>query len=335
MANILLTETCVRSCPYCFAKQYMSDSDVKDALTWDNLIYIADFLLASGERHISLLGGEPLIHPEIAEIILYLNKRGLAVTVFTSGIMPDSKFGLFVEKLYSSPNLMVAFVCNVNDPKLSSKSEVEKVKRFFTAFGSMASLSFNIYRLDFEMEFLKGYIIEYGLNRHIRLGLAHPIPGKKNKYIEPKDFCIVKDKLLGYFEEFEKLGIDPGFDCGFPMCMFDDTELGKVFKYTVGQASFQCGPAIDVGTDLNVWSCFPLSDFKKKSLLDFNSYQEIADFYGQEMERVRTEVGGIYPSCDTCRYRVKHLCSGGCLAHVLNKFIEEGGFRHEKDMLSL
>lgn len=329
MANILLTETCVRSCPYCFAKQYMSDSDVKDALTWDNIIYIADFLLSSGERHISLLGGEPLIHPEIAEIILYLNKRGLAVTVFTSGIMPDRKFVPFVEKLLSSPNLMVAFVCNVNDPKFSPKSELEKVKRFFTAFGNMASLSFNIYRLDFEMDFLKDYILEYGLNRHIRLGLAHPIPGQKNKYIDPTDFHIVKDKLLGYFEEFEKFNIDPGFDCGFPMCIFDDAELGQIFKYTVGQASFQCGPAIDVGTDLSVWSCFPLSGFKKMSLLDFNSFHEIADFYGNEMEKVRQEVGGIYSSCDTCKYREKHLCSGGCLAHVLNKFIEEGGFRNE------
>ena len=30
MANVLLTEACVRSCPYCFAKQYMSETDVKD-----------------------------------------------------------------------------------------------------------------------------------------------------------------------------------------------------------------------------------------------------------------------------------------------------------------
>ena len=99
MANVLLTETCVRSCPYCFAKQYMSEADVKDALSWDNIIYIADLLKASGERHISLLGGEPLIHPEIADVIVYLNKRELDVTVFTSGIMPDDKFQVFVNKL--------------------------------------------------------------------------------------------------------------------------------------------------------------------------------------------------------------------------------------------
>jgi len=323
MANLLLTETCVRSCPYCFAKQYMKDADVMDALTWDNLIYVTDFLIASGERHISLLGGEPLIHPNLAEFIIYLNKRGIIVTVFTSGIMPESKFTLFAEKMFSFPDLNAAFVVNVNEPRFSKPSELDKVRKFLSTFAQRASLSFNIYRLDFDMAFLANYIIDYNLNRHIRLGLAHPIPGKKNTYISPEYFDKVKDKLLDYFAEFEKLHIDPGFDCGFPMCMFNDEELGRIFKYTVGQCAFQCGPAIDIGTDLSVWSCFPLSDFKKRSLLDFNDFAEVIDFYNTEIEKVRQEGGGIYPACATCLYRQKRLCSGGCLAHVLNRFSVE------------
>lgn len=82
MANILLTETCVRSCPYCFAKQYMANNiNENDYISWDNLIYIADFLSASGENHVSLLGGEPLLHPQISSIIKYLNQRNLSVTI--------------------------------------------------------------------------------------------------------------------------------------------------------------------------------------------------------------------------------------------------------------
>lgn len=324
MPNVLLTETCVRSCPYCFAKQYMEDADVSDALTWDNLIYIADLLLASNEHHLSLLGGEPLIHPEIAEFIIYLNKRDIMVTVFTSGIMPEKKFDLFVNKLSSFPELQVVFVVNVNDPKYCKSEELNKVRSFLSTFSWRASLSFNIYRLDFSMAFLANYIVDYNLNRHIRLGIAHPIPGKKNLYISPAHFDKVKNKLLYFFAEFEKLHINPGFDCGFPMCMFSDEELGRIFKYTVGQCSFQCGPAIDIGTDLSVWSCFPLFNFKKRSLLEFNSFSEIADYYNIEIEKIRQEEGGIYSNCATCLYRKKKLCSGGCLAHILNRFIEEG-----------
>lgn len=328
MANILLTETCVRSCPYCFAKQYMSDADVQDSLSWDNLIYITDFLEEAGERHISLLGGEPLLHPEIASYIHYLNQRGFMVTVFTSGIMPENKFDNFVENLLSrSENLKVSFVCNVNDPQKSPKSETEKVKRFLSVFGERCSLSFNIYRLDFSMDFLAEYIINFGLGRHIRLGLAHPIPGAKNLYIQPKDFHIVKDTLMNSFEKFKELDIIPGFDCGFPMCMFNDEELGRIYKYTLGQLSFQCGPAIDIGTDLSCWSCFPLSDFNKKSLFDFNSYRDLQLFYESKMQEVRKTIKGLYLECDTCMNHKYGLCSGGCLAHILNNYMKEGGIR--------
>lgn len=329
MANVLLTETCVRSCPYCFAKQYMSDADVKDSLSWDNLIYIADFLQSSNCNHISLLGGEPLIHPQIAEFIQYLNLRGFAITVFTSGIMPDSKFDAFCAKILAIPNLHLGFVVNVNEPSLSPKRELEKVEKFFRAFGSRCSLSFNIYRLEFNMDFLQEYIINYGLSRHIRLGLAHPIPGEKNLYIKPKDFHIVKDKLMAKFEQLHKLYIEPGFDCGFPMCMFSNEELGHLFKYMRGNISFQCGPAIDIGTDLSVWSCFPLSGFHKKSLFDFDNYEQVRQFYSEKIAEVRNELSGVYLNCDTCRNRKDGLCSGGCLAHVLNYMHEEGGLRNE------
>lgn len=329
MANVLLTETCVRSCPYCFAKQYMSDADVKDSLSWDHLIYIADFLQSSGIQHISLLGGEPLLHPNVAEFIQYLNCRGFMITVFTSGIMPDSKFDDFCRKVTSIPNLNFSFVCNVNEPRLSPKSELSKVERFFSVFGSRCSLSFNIYRLDFDMDFTVNYIVKHGLNRHVRLGLAHPIPGQKNKFISPSDFGQVRDRLMFFFERFFDFGIDPGFDCGFPMCMFNDEDLGKIYKYTGGRFSFQCGPAIDIGTDLSVWSCFPLSDFHKKSLYDFTSFQELISFYSEKMNAVREEVAGLYLKCDDCAFRKRNICSGGCLAHVLNYYLQEGGFRNE------
>ena len=261
MANILLTETCVRSCPYCFAKQYMADSSENDYISWDNLIYIADFLAASGENHVSLLGGEPLLHPQISNIIKYLNQRNLSVTVFTSGIMPIDRLHKFASQLNELQNLRIGFVCNVNEPRFSPKGELERVEQFMSIFSNRTSLSFNIYRTDFDMVFLRDYIIRFGLDRHIRLGLAHPIPGKKNKYIPTNEFYLVKNKLIEFFSDNQSIGIIPGFDCGFPMCMFSDEELGLIYKLSLGQLCFQCGPAIDIDSELNVWSCFPLSDF--------------------------------------------------------------------------
>ena len=72
MANILLTEKCVRSCPYCFAKEHMDGAESDRTITWDNLIYIADLLEISREPHVSLLAGEPTLHPDFIDFVLYL-----------------------------------------------------------------------------------------------------------------------------------------------------------------------------------------------------------------------------------------------------------------------
>jgi len=107
------------------------------------------------------------------------------------------------------------------------------------------------------------------------------------------------------------------------MCIFSEEELGQLYKLTVGGVSFKCGPAIDIGPDMSVWSCFPLSGFHKKNLFEFKSAKDISDFYTEKMQQVRNEAGGIYPQCDTCKYRVNDLCSGGCVAHILNHVMNE------------
>ena len=78
--------------------------------------------------------------------------------------MPEDKFDDFARKILSrGAELKLSFVCNVNDPKLSKKSELEKVRKFLIVFGEKCSLSFNIYRLDFSMDFLIDYIVDFGI----------------------------------------------------------------------------------------------------------------------------------------------------------------------------
>lgn len=316
MANILLTQLCVRSCPYCFAKEYMGISSPEDLLSWDNLIYLADLFEKSGEYHMSLLGGEPLLHPDISDFIIYLSKRNIFSSVFTSGIAPQNKYDRLCEKLVNNSDVKVHFICNVNDPEKSPKTEIPIVSRFLETFSNQITLSFNIYELEFNLSFLVNYINKYNLCRHIRLGLAHPIPGHKNNFIDPNDFFIVGEKLASYYELLQAENIELGFDCGFPLCIFTEEQLGKLYLSSNGRLSFDCGPAIDIGPDMSIWSCFPLSNYNKKSVFDFSSLKEITDFYINSMEEMRRN-RGLYEKCTNCIYRTKRMCSGGCIAHLL------------------
>ena len=114
MANVLFTQRCVRSCPYCFAEKHMSESSPKDVLTWENLIYLADFLEASGERRFSILGGEPTLHPDFTDMVAYLLERKFEVKVFTSGIMADRVLEESAMVFSAAHPEQLSFICNLN-----------------------------------------------------------------------------------------------------------------------------------------------------------------------------------------------------------------------------
>ncbi len=323
MANILLTQKCVRSCPYCFAKQHMSDSAPDDTLSWENLLYIVDFFDASNEKHFSLLGGEPFLHPNFLDILLYLRERKFRTNVFTSGVMSNKMFDEAIRELQHFTPMQLSFVVNVNDPKKTPFSELETVRRFLKAFGHFTSLSFNVYRKDADMDFLIQYINEFGLKRHIRLGLAHPIPGLKNTHIPPSGLREMAQNLISHIPQLNANHISLGFDCGMPMCIFTDQEMGQLYKNAKGQLKFTCGPAVDVGPDMSVWTCFPLSNYKKTSIYDFDNVHEIRKYYQQIMAEGRKEIAGIFEQCDDCEHLKNNLCSGGCFAHIVSKFYNE------------
>ena len=331
MPNLLLTESCVRHCPYCFAKQYMENESNQNTLTKENVLYVADFLKRSDFSSISLLGGEPLIHPQVSDYIDYLLNMDFYITIFTSGIMPTSKYKSFVDRilgLTEEYNNKLSFVVNVNEPRFSPKSELEKVYKFLSDLGDLCSLSFNIYRLDYNLDFLIEYILKYGLRRRVRFGIANPIPGVANEYIHPKDFKKVGSSLIKALESLYDHGIVPNLDCGFPLCMFDNEGIGKLYKYTNNSLSFhECGPTFDIGPDLSCWSCFPLSNVHKVSLKDFENYEAIYDYFDKIHQEYRKRIRGIYKECDQCRNYNNSICSGGCLAHILNRFHEEGSIR--------
>lgn len=330
MPNILLTQKCVRSCPYCFAKKHMADSPPEDMLAWENLIYIADLLETSGDKGVSLLGGEPFLHPHIVDFILYLLERNLHVNVFTSGVMADKMFRETEKALSDIHPDRLSFVCNLNDPKITPTSELKSTRKFLKAFGHFTSVGFNIYRCDFDMDFLFRYINEFGLKRHIRVGLAHPIPGEKNIFIKIEDMPKVADRFMSFAPMFERFRIDPGFDCGMTMCLFSDEQLGRLFKINKGRLKFSCGPAIDIGPDMTVWACFPMSKYQEKSIYEFDSMQDIFKFYEDLHRKVRIEASGIFEKCDTCLHREDGLCSGGCLAHNLTNFMNEAPIRFKE-----
>ena len=330
MANVLLTQRCVRSCPYCFAKEHMARSLSDDILSWDDLIYLADFIETSGENQITLLGGEPTLHPDFVNFVLYLLERRFSIVVFTSGIMSAPTLHEMSSALKGVPREVLHFVCNLNEPELSPSGEEERIRPFLEEFGAVTVPGFNIYHLNFNLDFLFKYINQYGLARHIRLGLAHPIPGADNEYVPIQSIKEVVDRLCSFGPLFRRFRTTPGLDCGFPMCAFSDQQLGMLYRLTGEKIRFGCNPAFDIGPDMEIWCCFPISSYHRKSFFEFDSIGEIVRFYQERLTNIRVEAGGIYEACDDCSYREEGKCAGGCVAHLMTAFRKEEKIRFKE-----
>ncbi len=328
MANLLMTSRCVRSCPYCFAKREMDDSASGGVVSWENLIYLTDFLAASNQDHISLLGGEPTLHPQFVDMVLFLLERRFHVTVFTSGIMSDKRLAELAEHLAPLSAERLSFVVNLNNPVQTPAPAHEKsrIERFLSLMGPWSTPGFNIYRPDFDIEFLFDLISRYGMRRHIRLGLASPMPGVSSTYIRPEEVRDIAARLYTFSPLFDRLAVKPGLDCGFPLCAFTDEQLGWLTRYS-GMFKFGCGPAVDLTPDLNVYACFPLSGFHKRSLFEFDSMHQVNEFYMGLFNRIRSETAGIYEECDGCVHREEGRCSGGGACQVMNRFVGEAPVR--------
>jgi cyclic pyranopterin phosphate synthase len=325
MPNLLLTRKCVRRCPYCFADQYMAES-ASAFLQWGDFVYVLDFYERNDVRVVSMLGGEPTVHPDVASMMDYALQRGFDVRMFTSGVMGREKREALRAVWEAHEGRSVHFIVNVNDPRATEKGELESQLAFLETTGRRGSLSFNIYRPDFDLDFAFEYVARYDLQPTIRLGIAHRIAtaARTNAHVDPGQYRQVADRLLHYAPMFDACKVTPGLDCGFPMCMFTDAQLGSLLKL---RATFNwtCGPVIDIGPDLGIWPCFPLSHIRSKKLYDFESLPKILEFLAKEIRDRRKGNTGVYVECDECAVRDRELCSGGCVSYCLPEVAQREG----------
>lgn len=316
MANIVITQKCIRSCPYCFASKYLKDEG-GEFMSWDNFLYVLDFYRFNGNPSVSIMGGEPSIHPHFLEFLEYALKRMSDLTIFTSGIMSHDKV-LGLKELLNHKDFKkrTHIVCNMNEPAITPAAERARLDDFLAHVGDAVCPGFNIYKEDFDLSFLFLDIARYRMRRRVRLSMAHPIYGKDNAHIAPDRFVAVVERLASFLPQFEAMKTIPALDCGFPICAFSDEILGK-FARSGATFHWQCAPVIDIGPDLSIWPCFPLFAYNKQSLFDFNTFHEINEFFIKLVQHETRGNLGVFEECDSCEMTWRELCSGGCLANYI------------------
>jgi hypothetical protein len=186
--------------------------------------------------------------------------------------------------------------------------------------GPWTSPSFNIYRLDFTLDFIFDAINRFHMKRTMRIGLTHPIPGRQNEFVHPSDMRKAIERLYAYRPRFDAHQVSPAIDCGFPRCQFTQEEMDWI-NPAGHPCQFSCGPGLDISPDMTACHCLPLSDYRRRSILEFESMKALRDDFLRMDEVIRSKAPGIYDECTDCLHRKTGVCSGGGLCHILNRLL--------------
>jgi MoaA/NifB/PqqE/SkfB family radical SAM enzyme len=336
--NLIITDKCNRSCPYCFARRKIqSKTDIGNKSTgpihisFKNFVKCLEFLERNSRGKLKILGGEPTLHPNFEEMISYTLDSGFSIIVFTNGLWPRS-VQKFFEKTAKTEK--VNFIFNINEPEMQTARENSLQAESLRIAGNRGLIGFNIYREEFSLQFIPELINKFSLKKDVRLGLASPVFGGNNSHVATSRLRWIGKSLVIQLQELERQDVLGSFDCGIPLCMFEEEDIGRVFLSTSQWASL-CGTGIDVGPDLSVRPCLPLNGLFNVNLFDFESEETLDAYFSERLAPFRNF--GCRDECITCKYLLRKQCCGGCLARTMQSLQDSGdsGLLEKLELLSL
>lgn len=318
--NILLTDKCSNNCPYCFAKEKLKEKNLLNQMSPENFIKILAFLKKSSCHTVKLLGGEPMLHSNISDIINMASRNDYfqRIILFSGGI-----FDHYLVSLLNHEKISV--VLNTNHPSDYENGKWDIFMRnldYMVSSGSEVTLGYNIYKTDFDYEFILE-LLEYYKLKNLRWTVAVPVYSYDNSHVPLDDYRKMGKKITEFLLKASELKVKAHLDCFVPLCTFSDSDYGKLVKIFPGMAKGGlCNPAIDVGPDMRVWRCFSMSGYENVSLEDFEDLKSLSDFFISSFDRYKWY---IWPEkCEHCKYRLSKICQSSCLsfkAVKINEFL--------------
>jgi radical SAM protein with 4Fe4S-binding SPASM domain len=314
MANLTVSAVCNQHCPYCFTSDHLNDGRAsRSFLEIGDFDTRLDFLDRSGIDQVRLLGGEPTLHPQFPELVGRARARGKKIVVFTNGLMSEESLACLEELPATECTVLV----NVNDPAEAGEETTERQRAAIHRLGERALLGFNIYRADFQPDFLLSLIAEASCRLAVRLGIAHPCLSGDNRYIHPNQYVSVGQKIVRFARVAARAGVTVEFDCGFVRCMFSDEDL-KTLEALGADVGWRCNPILDVGIDGQVIHCYPLSRLGNLPLTPETDAPALRSAFESLTRSYRQ--AGVFQECSTCPFKLSGVCPGGCLAATMRRF---------------
>lgn len=269
---------------------------------------VLDLCVVEGVREVSWQGGEPLLHPEIEEVVAKHLQRGISVNLFTNAVV-----ALDAVKV-ALPVVRRCLVNYVNPETLSSKQLRLRDNNVQTLFDSNQvagpMLGHTICAHDEDCRFFSAAIKRFGA-RLVRLDLARPSPDGRNEYVPLSSIRRTLRTLNTLADQCSPVPVV--FDCCFPLCEIDKDqwEITKM-RFLGRREMFSCSSVLTIGPGLTVGSCYSglgQMDLEVGVLGSLRAGQHLI----QLLEDKLRWGSPTFERCVSCDLNIRYLCQGGCL----------------------
>lgn len=314
MANLILTHQCNQQCPFCFTG-FAAQGDSRQIVSLERYREMLAFLRVNNIPQIRLLGGEPTLHPQFADILHLALQENKQIIIFSNGLIPESALDE-ITNASSIASILVLININVYFQNSSNSKVTGHIAQVLARLGGNCQLGYTIHTHQLPSIKLFELINQHGLIKSLRFGLAQPI-GHNNQFLLPRSYPLIGEKIIDAARKAMHNTIKIELDCGFVRCMFPGNSQA-MFSDATASPAFHCNPIIDLDVDGSALACFPLSqELRLPAALD-HPREEIINFFNSGLQNLRGL--GIYRECSQCAFLHTHECSGGCLAMVMNRF---------------
>lgn len=324
--DLLITDYCNQSCPFCFAKEEMKLS-IKKELSFKDLQMITHKLKKYGVTGVNVLGGEPTLHSQFPKIFSYLLKNFLFITIASNGIFSD-KIAKYLKTL--PPQYSLQF--NISTPSFIFNKEVrnkvlDRIKELvpYTSIGiSITDHFMNTDGAKKVLDYIDSSLLKQLV---VRVSVQQSVVGEGNIF-HMKDLPRIGNNLYTVIRDIEKKG-PPRFIFSpkglLTPCMFTSTQrtyLQKKRLFETGSDSFRCHSypwLFKINSSMTTFQCYPLSTIDRFQLTEKTSLDMLVKKFDTIHDKYQKET--VLNECKTCPFfgHGPGKCPGPCLGFRMNE----------------
>lgn len=319
---ITITRACNLRCNFCYAKE--TGYKTNEFITMDSIKRLIDFCSASRVNFVVLTGGEPLLYPELPDILRYIKTRPHKMTtaIPTNGIL-FSDYEFCKRIIESGLDYADISMKGKDSQEWLNVTGYDGFTKQMKAIRNLSGLS-----IDFTCSMVITHenvetfceTVEHAYDSGGRkFSFTFVIDNEKNKecgqkYLEQNNPLMLIDRFISQVNRLTDITQGEWWlEYSFPLCIYTNEQLQKLKGRLAAPCHVHEDGSLTFDARLNLIPCSMfIKDIIGKFGEDFSSLSELESYMHTDSYMNIMNSLNRYPSdeCEICAD--KNKCLGGC-----------------------